>query len=211
MKKIKRRIVLVDKRPLFKEELSMDGDPFENYFIAGIFKDVKSAYHSLMKSRPEAMVITVEDYNESILGTIAKIKSQYPAVRILIQSDTDDEYIFNLLTIGLAGFTRVPNDWNELIKTLDDAMAGLYPVSGLVTRKIFEAFQLNKYAELSSRQNEILRLMLMGGTYNTIAGKLQISKETAKTHMKNLYRKLHVHSKEQALAKAINDKLIFVI
>jgi DNA-binding CsgD family transcriptional regulator len=98
-----------------------------------------------------------------------------------------------------------------LKKHLDDIVAGAYPTSPLVTKKIFEAFQLNKYAELTARQNEILKLMVMGATYNSIAGKLHISKETAKTHMKNLYRRLHVHSKEEALAKAVEEKFILVI
>jgi DNA-binding NarL/FixJ family response regulator len=119
--------------------------------------------------------------------------------------------IFNLLTIGLAGYVNTSHSWPDLQKNLDEIFNGSYPMSNAVARKIFEVFQLNKYSELSSRQNEILRLMLMGATYNTIAGRLQISKETAKTHMKNLYRKLDVHSREQALAKAVEERLILVI
>lgn len=211
MKKTKRRILLVDKRPILKEDLIRNGNTLENYIVVGIYKDVRSAYLSIMKSRPEIIVITVEDYSDGVLGVIGKIKSQYPAVKIMIQSDTDNDGVFDLLTVGLCGFVEVTDSWETLVETLDDVMDGMYPTSTMVKKKIFESFQLNKYSELSSRQNEILRLMLMGGTYNSIADKLQISKETAKTHMKNLYRKLHVHSKEEALAKAVDEKLILVI
>jgi DNA-binding NarL/FixJ family response regulator len=187
-------------------------DQNEDYTIVGFYKDIRSAYLSLIKSRPEIIVVFIYDADETALSIIGKIKNQYPAVKILIESDMNDDNVpFNLLTIGLAGFVGVSHHWIDLKKNLDEITSGDYPMSQMICRKIFEVFQLNKFSELSARQNEILRLMLLGGTYNTIAGRLHISKETAKTHMKNLYRKLDVHSKEQALAKAVEERLILVI
>ena len=212
MKRIKKRVLLVDKSPSLKEEISRMNSQIEDYTIVGCYKDVRSAFLSLAKSRPEIIVIFVYESDETVLSLIGKIKNQYPAVKLLIESEIDDDtMLFNLLTIGLAGFVSPSHSWSELKKNLDEIVAGSYPMSQMITRKVFEVFQLNKYSELSARQNEILRLMLMGGTYNTIAGRLRISKETAKTHMKNLYRKLDVHSKEQALAKAVEERLVLVI
>ena len=212
MKRIKKRVLVVDKSMVLKEEISQANGQVDDYTIVGFYKDVRNAFLSLVKSRPEIIVIFVYETDESVLATIGKIKNQYPAVKILIESDIeDDAMLFNLLTVGLAGFVNPSHSWADLKKNLDEIVLGSYPMSQLICKKIFELFQLNKYSELSARQNEILRLMLMGGTYNTIAGRLQISKETAKTHMKNLYRKLDVHSREQALAKAVEERLILVI
>lgn len=212
MKRIKKRVLLIDRTSALRDEITREEGQIEDYVIVGMYKDVKSAYLSLLRSRPEIIVISIHESDESLLTTIGKIKNQYPSVKLLIQCELeDDNIIFDLLTIGLAGFISHQSSWTQLKKHLDDVVGGECPTSPSITKRIFEVFQLNKFSELSSRQNEILRLMLMGGTYNSIAGRLRISKETAKTHMKNLYRKLDVHSKEQALAKAVEEKLILVI
>jgi DNA-binding NarL/FixJ family response regulator len=178
----------------------------------GFYKDAKTAFLSLPKSRPEIIVIVIESGDESDLKSITKIKVQHPAIKLLIQTDLeDDKLIFDLLTIGLAGLSNVSKSWPSLVTALNEIENGNYPTSRVVTKQIFENFQLNKFSELSSRQNEILRLMILGATHCTIAEKLGISKDTAKTHMKNIYRKLHVHSREEALTKAVEERLILVI
>jgi DNA-binding NarL/FixJ family response regulator len=212
MRRIKKRVLIVDNSSLLKESILEAKDQITDYIIVGFFKDVNSAYLSFPKTCPEIVVISIHEQDDVLLPSIAKIKNQYPSIKILIQSDLDDDnFIFELLTIGLAGFVNQNHTWSEVKKCLDEVVAGFCPTSPMITKIIFEAFQLNRYSELSHRQNEILKLMVLGGTSNSIAGKLHISKETAKTHMKNIYRKLHVHSKEQALSKAIEDKLILLI
>lgn len=212
MKKAKKRVLIVDKNQFVKDALAKSEVQSENYHVVGFYKDARAAFLSLPKSRPEIIVIAIDCTDESVIRTIGKIKNQYPSIKLLIQCDLDDDNLFfDLLTIGLAGITSVSKSWASLELILSEIEKGEYPIRPALTKKIFESMQLNKFAELSARQNEILRLMIMGGTYSTIADKLGISKETAKTHMKNLYRKLHVHSKEEALAKAVEDKLILVI
>jgi DNA-binding NarL/FixJ family response regulator len=146
------------------------------------------------------------------LRTICKIKTQYPSIKIFVQTDLDDDrLIFDLLAIGLAGLSNVSRSPGKFMAMLTEIENGEYPTSPFVTKKIFECFQLNRFSELSFRETEILRQMILGATHCTIAGKLGISKETAKTHMKNIYRKLRVHSREEALTKAVEEKFILVI
>jgi DNA-binding NarL/FixJ family response regulator len=212
MKRMKKRVLMIDRTLRLKDEIAKIENQIEDYVIVGMYKDVRSAYLSLLRSRPEIIVISIYESDEALLTMVGKIKNQYPSIKLLIQCELDDDnLIFDLLTIGLSGFIDHQSTWTDLKKQLDDIVSGECPTSPSIMKRIFEVFQLNKFSELSSRQNEILRLMLMGGTYNTIAERLRISKETAKTHMKNLYRKLDVHSKEQALAKAVEEKLILVI
>lgn len=197
---------------VLREQLSEETASFENFAVVGFYKDVRTAFLSLPKSRPEIIVIVIDSIDESDLRTIGKIKTQYPSVKLLVETDVeDDKLIFDLLTIGLAGLSNVSKSWDKLVASLSEIENGVYPASKVVTKQIFESFQLNKFSELSSRQNEILRLMILGATHITIAEKLGISKDTAKTHMKNIYRKLHVHSREQALTKAVEERLILVI
>lgn len=212
MKKVKKRIIVVDKEMSFRDEIERFNTEQDRYQLVAIFREVRTAYQSLLKSRPETIVIQVKDTPDNLLHYIAKIKSHYPSIKILIQCEIDDDaLIFDLLTIGLSGLTSISTQWQQVVDFLNQIDDGQYPTSSMVTKKIFETFQLNKHNELSVRQNEILHLMIMGATHHSIADKLGISKETAKTHMKNLYKKLNVHSREAALAKAVNEKLILVI
>lgn len=212
MKRSKRRILIIDRLQVLREQLLDESASFENFTVVGFYKDVRTAFLSLPKSRPEVIVIVIDSIDENDLRTIGKIKTQYPSIKLLVETDVeDDKLIFDLLTVGLAGLSNVSKSWDKLVASLSEIENGVYPASKVVTKQIFESFQLNKFSELSSRQNEILRLMILGATHITIAEKLGISKDTAKTHMKNIYRKLHVHSREQALTKAVEDRLILVI
>jgi DNA-binding NarL/FixJ family response regulator len=212
MARTKRRVLIIDKAQVLRQQPGDQPALLEHYMIVGFYKDAKTAFLSLPKSRPEIIVIVVDSADESDLKSITKIKVQHPAIKLLIQTDLeDDKLIFDLLTIGLAGLSNVSKSWPSLVIALNEIENGNYPTSRVVTKQIFENFQLNKFSELSSRQNEILRLMILGATHCTIAEKLGISKDTAKTHMKNIYRKLHVHSREEALTKAVEERLILVI
>lgn len=212
MKRTKRRILIIDRSQALREQTNENAGTLEHFSIVGFYKDVRTAFLSLPKSRPEVIVIVVDSIEDNDIRTIGKIKAQYPSIKLLVETDLeDDKLIFDLLTIGLAGLSNVSKSWDELIVSLSQVENGIYPVSKVVTKQIFESFQLNKFSELSSRQNEILRLMILGATHVTIAEKLGISKDTAKTHMKNIYHKLHVHTREQALTKAVEERLILVI
>lgn len=212
MKRAKKRVLIVEKTQTLRQQLDQLQSPPEYFSFVGFYKDARSAFLSLMKSRPEIIVLVIDEVDDRTLYTIGRIKNQFPAIKLLIQTDSEDEtLLFHFLTVGLAGLASVSSTIEGLMHQLEEIDRGSYPTSRVLTKKIFESFQLNKFAELSMRQNEILRLMIMGATCTTIGERLGISRETAKTHMKNLYRKLRVHSKEEALSKAVEEKLVLVI
>jgi DNA-binding NarL/FixJ family response regulator len=95
-----------------------------------------------------------------------------------------------------------------IVQYLDQLVKGGAPLSPIAARQLIESFRKNPVSPLSFRETEVVRLLVKGNTYTQIASSLQISKETSKTHMKNIYKKLGVNSKSLALQRVMEDRLI---
>ena len=96
----------------------------------------------------------------------------------------------------------------ELLSALDEVIKGGAPMSSKIARLVIDNFHVNPNSPLTKRETEILSLIAEGKTYTQISEELFISKETSKTHIKNIYSKLQVKSKSEAIARANMDKLI---
>ena len=81
-------------------------------------------------------------------------------------------------------------------------------MSNSIAKKVVESFQINYDNPLSEREQEVLLLLSQGKTYSSIALELFIAKTTVRAHIRNIYDKLHVNTKEEAIRKAIDDKLV---
>lgn len=212
IKKWKARILLVssDSPVVATSTPSLYDIDLGDYRVVGIYRDLLNASFSLPKSKPEILVITVpEDVEEFFFDKLKKIRNNYLSLKILILTDnTDSNFIFELISVGISGILPSTSTWPEIVNQLDKIEQGFAPLPPLVARVILDSFRLNMIPDLSKRQIEILKLMFLGMTYITISKHLDISTETTKTHMKNIYRKLNVNSREEALAKAIEERVI---
>ncbi len=126
----------------------------------------------------------------------------------------DDEYIFNAICSGASGYILKTTTPAGYIEAINNVYAGGSPMSPLVARKVFQLFKSNitipskdEY-NLTPREKEVLQYLIDGRSYKMIAEEMHISNETVKTHMKNIYIKLHVNSNTEAVAKALRNKLV---
>jgi DNA-binding NarL/FixJ family response regulator len=211
MKKWKTRVLLVNGNGHYSDqtETILDSD---DYKIVGSYRDIFNASLSLPKSQPEIIVIWVpHNVDDSFFATLRKIRSSNLSMRFLIVMDNADSHVvFELISIGVIGILPSTILWQDIVRQLQRIEVGHAPITPKVAKIILDSLRLNLMSDLSRREIEILKLMFLGMTYFTISEKLTISKETTKTHMRNIYRKLNVNSKEEALAKAIDDRLIIV-
>jgi RNA polymerase sigma factor (sigma-70 family) len=118
----------------------------------------------------------------------------------------DDEQIFQSLVAGASGYLVKRTSPADLIQAIEEVHAGASPMSGKIARTVVEYFQkLESRAPeqelLSPREREILDLLAKGYRYKEIADALAISFETVRSHLKNIYEKLHVHSRTEAVVK----------
>ena len=127
---------------------------------------------------------------------------------IMLTVHEDDASLFNSICAGATGYLLKDTPPALLLDSIKQVVNGGSPMSLNIARRVLESFQAAAPSPLSDRETDVLRLMCDGGNYRHISEKLFISGETVRSHIKNIYRKLHVNSRAGAVKKAIEDKLI---
>src|SRR5258708_11119693 len=137
------------------------------------------------------------------------IKDKWPAADIIMVTVYEDsEMVFEALKSGASGYITKSANYRELLSALEEISKGGAPMSSKIARLVIDNFHVNPNSPLTKRETEILQLISEGKTYTQISEQLFISKETSKTHIKNIYAKLQVNCKSEAIAKANSEKLI---
>ena len=138
---------------------------------------------------------------------IVRLKDKMPQTQFMVCSIHDDnDTIFEALKCGASGYIlKDPVTADEIIKAIHDLYKGGSPMSPYIARKVIDSFQKpvesNENSTLSIREREVLELLAKGLLYKEIAEKLGVTHETVKKHLKNIYQKLHVQNKIEALNK----------
>jgi DNA-binding NarL/FixJ family response regulator len=140
---------------------------------------------------------------------IEKIKKLRPRTNIIVVTVYDnDSLVFQALCAGAGGYLTKNMQPARLLEAIKDIQEGGAPMSTNIARMVVSSFQKNRNSPLTSRETEVLELLSKGKSYSTIADELFVDKETIRTHIKNIYWKLEVHSKAEAIEKALKNKLI---
>jgi DNA-binding NarL/FixJ family response regulator len=139
------------------------------------------------------------------------MKPLYPHVQYLIFSIFDDvQNIFAGLEAGACGYILKTAPFSELLAAIQDIHQGGSPMSGPIARKVVQRFQQKRenveLQKLSPREQELLALLSKGFRYKEIADQLSISIETVRTHVRNIYEKLQVQSRTDALNKVFGSE-----
>jgi DNA-binding NarL/FixJ family response regulator len=149
------------------------------------------------------------------IEAVQQIKEKFPTVQILMQTVFEDnDKIFAAICAGASGYMLKKTAPLKMIEAIRETHLGGAPMSASVAAKVIQMFRLqgagqkNEFIDLSDREKEILALLVKGKSYKAIAAECFISIDTVGTHVRHIYEKLHVHSKSEAVAKAINQKLV---
>src|SRR5215467_4214576 len=143
-----------------------------------------------------------------------RLREQHPGLLIMMLTVYgDDERIFEAMCAGACGYLLKKTPPGRLLESLREVVNGGAPMSPEVARRVVQLFQRFRPAEssddrLSSTEMRLLKLLAEGHHYKTAAAEMEISINTVSYHLRSIYRKLHVHSKSEAVAKALRDRLI---
>lgn len=172
-----------------------------------VFEDGKIALKELTRVPVDIALFDINLPGMNGIECIQKLKILHPKMQIIVLTVYDNpEVIFNALKAGATGYLLKSTPSEKIIEAILEVKNGGSPISSTIARKVIEAFcvreKTNEYfQELSNREKEILEHLNKGYRYKEIADKLFLSIDTIRTHVRNIYEKLQVNSRVEALKK----------
>jgi len=206
-------LVIEDQRDI-REGLRVLINGTPGYRCAGAFGSMEEALTRAASDPPQVVLLDIGLPGLSGLEGIPLLRARYPDAAILILTIyEDDDRIFRALCAGAAGYLLKKTPPARLLECLREVVDGGAPMSLEVARRVitlFRQFQPPERAEynLSPHELRLLKLLADGHNYKTAAGKLGLSINTVSFHMRGIYEKLHVHSKSEAVAKALRSGIL---
>ncbi len=181
----------------------------EGYAVTGSFASYEDAARKIARCEPDVILLDVELPGVSGIDAIPKLKKNVPDAHIIILTVYEQELqIFRALGNGAAGYLTKDTPHEHIISSIREVMAGGGPMSSNIARMVIQSFQRNEESPLTPRETEILEQIATGKSRKRIAEELFIDLETVKSHIKNIYSKLNVHSKADAIKLARDNKFI---
>ncbi len=205
----KKRVLVVEDDAEIRNSFSLIVNSSQKFMVVGAYGKCEEAIENIHKDRPEIVLMDIElpGMNGIQGARIIKDKASHTEV-IMVSVYEDSELVFEALKAGASGYITKSANYLELLSALEEITKGGAPMSSKIARMVIDNFHVNPNSPLTRRETEILQLISEGKTYTQISEELFISKETAKTHIKNIYSKLQVNSKSEAIAKANQERLI---
>src|SRR5688572_2160767 len=183
----------------------------EEYEVTGDYNNCNEAATIARVYQPDVVLMDIDLPGNSGIKGVSMIKEARPQTAIIMYTVFEDaEKLFQCLCAGANGYLLKKTSPAKLIDAIDEVIAGGAPMSPVIARKVLDTFQhgkTNKY-HLTPREVEVLQLLNKGFSAKMIAAELNISFDTARYHLKNIYQKLHVNCGKAAIAKALGEHIV---
>ena len=183
-----------------------------NWKLVQTFPTAELALEGLATTCPEVVLMDIQLPGMSGIECVGKLKTMHPEVLVLMVTVYDNnERIFDALAAGASGYLLKRDAPLKLVESLEDLLAGGSPMSSAIARKVVQHFRKdppsrNKEHNLTPRETQILELLVKGSLYKEIAWDLGIGFETVRSHIDNIYNKLHVRTRTEAVVKYLGPQ-----
>ena len=207
-------VSIIEDHREFREYLSALISGTADLRCTGSFRSMEEALAKIGRDLPDVVLVDLGLPGMSGIEGIGVLKERYPNLLLLVQTVyEDDERIFAALCAGAAGYLLKKTPPARLIEGLKEAVAGGAPMSPEVAHKVIKLFREIRPPDhvdyhLTAHEVRLLKLFVDGHNYKTAATELGVSTSTVNFHLQNIYQKLQVHSKTEAVAKALRNGLI---
>ena len=194
---------LKEIRDALQSFISIDKD----LSLTGCFSNAEEATEQLPILQPDIVIMDINLPGMSGIECIRQVKPFCPACQFMMFTVyEDDEKVFEALKAGASSYMLKKHGSQKIIEALKELYAGGSPMSADIARKVVSAFHANEKHSgpnyhLTRRESDILQLLAKGMLYKEIAQQISISNNTVKQHIHNIYEKLHVQNRTEALNK----------
>ena len=209
------KVVIFEDNKALRESLYMLVDGSPGFVCTGSFPNCRTVLKDLEQSEPDIVLMDIDMPGMSGIEAVQVIKKQFPGIQVVMQTVfEDDDKIFAAICAGASGYLLKKTPPAKILEALKEAAEGGAPMTPSIAARVIQMFQNQsaqapvEFIDLSDREKEVLKCLVSGDSYKMIAASCFISIDTVKSHIKNIYQKLHVNSKSEAVAKAIIQRLV---
>ena len=203
------RILIIEDDKILLQTYKKLIEAEDNLVVVNGYTSFEAAEKNLTADDPDVILLDIQLPGINGIAAIPLIKKHLPKAHIIILTVFEfEDQIFLALANGAAGYITKDSTSQKIIDAVREVREGGGPMSMNIARMVIKSFQRNTHSPLSKRETEILRLILDGKKRNEIAGELFIELETVKTHIKNIYSKLDVNSRSEAINIAKKNRFI---
>jgi len=208
------RTAIVEDQRHIREGLTMLIDGTPGYKCTGSYRSMEEALDRIAADTPDVVLCDIGLPGMSGIEGIRILKERHPRLSLLMLTVyDDDDRIFDALCAGACGYLLKRTGPARLLESLREAVSGGAPMSPEVASRVIGVFREIRPPEradydLTPHETRLLKLLVEGHNYTTAAEELKVSYNTVKFHMRHIYEKLQVHSKSEAVAKAMRERLI---
>ena len=208
------KVAVFDDNKPRRELLEMLLNSTAGMGCTGAFEDCRNVIKDLMQNMPDVVLMDIDMPHVNGIEGLQLLRKQFPQMKVLMQTVfEDDEKIFSAICAGADGYILKKTPPAKLIDAIMEVMSGGAPMTPTIARQVLQLFNnRNKKSEtefnLTERETEILSMLVQGLSYKMIAEKCNVSYSTVNTHITHIYEKLHVKSGTEAVAKAIEQKIV---
>ncbi len=207
------KVTIIEDHPDFREGLAYLLNATEGFECIDVFGSAEEA----VKNISEQTEVVLQDIGLpgiSGIESVALIKKKFPNIKIIMLTVfDDDDNILKAILAGADGYLLKKSSPQKILFALQEALSDGSPMTPSIAKKVIELFrnyvpQKTEEFSLSKRECEVLELIVNGSNNKEVSEKLFISIETVRNHIRHIYEKLHVHSKSEAVVKAIREGLV---
>jgi DNA-binding NarL/FixJ family response regulator len=207
-------VVIIEDLPEIRDGLAMLVNGTSGFQVTGAFRTMEDALAGVDACLPDVILTDIGLPGMSGIEGTRLLAAKFPAVPILVLSVYgDDESVFDAICAGASGYLLKNTPPGRLLESIREVVDGGAPMSPEVARRVVTVFRDFRPPDrasyhLTAQETELLKLMVDGHHYKTAAHEMGISTNTVSFHLKHIYQKLQVHSKSEAVAKALRQRLI---
>lgn len=207
------RIIIFEDNEKLRFSLVTLLDTTDDYNVVGHYGNVKKVAKIIEETFPDVVIMDIDMPGKDGISAVPGIKELYPEASIIMYTQfEDDDKLFRSISAGADGYILKKTPPQLLFTAIEEVRSGGAPMSPSVAKRMLASFRPDtkgKRYELTPRETDIMHLLVKGYSVKLIAAELNISYQTVKTHLKNIYLKLHVNCGKEAIAKALAEKINF--
>jgi len=203
------RIVLIEDDVTIREGYTYLINENPKYQVINAYSNVERALKSIHQDDPHVILLDIELPGMNGTEGIPRLKAAVEDVYIIMLSVYENEQVvFDALSKGASGYLTKDASPQKIMNAIDEVLAGGGPMTINIARMVINSFKRSEQSPLTRRETEILEQIANGKTRGKIAEEMFIDLETVKSHLKNIYSKLDVHSRADAIKTARQNKYI---